>query len=162
MSRITVAFGSVTVGAIIVTFSLLFSGNHISTLVQSSLAQPVPGPRGIVIEGAEPVVPPLGGTLVQRSSFNNVIQPLDGLNCEECVFNNVTLEYAGGAYRLINCRFTGTTRVVFKGAAANTLGILSIVEAMTSGNPPTGPSPMPPPKVFTIKDTVKTDWINPK
>ena len=135
MSKVTVALGSFIVGACC-TF-LMLSGNQTSTFAHASLLQSAMGFPG------EPVVPPLS-SLVVGSKFSEAAQQLDGMRCQGCEFTNVALTYAGGSYSLEGCRFSGTTRFVFKGAAANALAILPLMEALTRKAPPTIPLPNKP------------------
>ena len=160
MSRMTVRFGSCVVRLSMML--VFFFGNHTSILAQPAVSSPSSGMRGVVSEGSEPVVPPLRGNKFFGSAFTDVIQPLDGLECVGCVFRNVTFEYSGGAYWLENCSFEGSMRFVFKGAAANTLGMLDIVQALTSPKPPSGPIPNPAPRIIPIQNIVKGDFISPK
>lgn len=138
MSRIALAFGSFVAGivSVFVLGGLGIPGKYTSMMVQSLSAQAI----GIKIEGAEPVVPPL--TVKQaRNRFVGVTQPLDGMDCEGCIFENVQFTYAGGAVRLSNFSLTGPMRVEFKGAAANALAIIALVDAVNSGSKP---RPIPP------------------
>src|SRR6266404_1521008 len=73
------------------------------------------GGTGAVIEGAVPVFLPLERTpIFDGTSIFNTVQPLDGLDCRNCEFNNVTLQYWGGAYNLENAKFSGTTTLILK------------------------------------------------
>jgi hypothetical protein len=54
------------------------------------------------------------------------------------------LEYSGGAYNLQNARFSGVTRVVLMGAAANTVAILPVLEAIVAGQKPKPANPNTP------------------
>jgi hypothetical protein len=48
----------------------------------------------------------------------------------------VTLEYSGGAVRLVRPKFTGTIRVRFTGAAANALDMASFLRVMRQNETP--------------------------
>ena len=87
-------------------------------------------------------MPPLNVT-AKGAVFESEGQQLDGMACTICSFIDVTLTYAGGSYSLVNRRFSGTTRFEFKGAAANTLAILPLMEALVLRTPPK----IPPPKI---------------
>jgi len=154
MSRVTVALGSFVVGALSMFVCL---GNQTSIVAQPAVPQ-----RGIVAEGAEPIVPPLRGIVVSASSFGNLTQPLDGLDLENCEFRNVTLEYSGGAFRLRNASFSGPIRVQLKGAAANTLVLLRFLDAMAASRAPINPEKGKPlDKTTTAKYTQKVDLVSP-
>ena len=106
MPRVVLAFGSFIVGACVSFFAL--PGSYRSTLAQGQ------APGVAYQTNGQPVVPPIsmhvGFTRISRMS-----QPLDGLECTECRFEDATLTYAGGAYSLRNCSFAGTTRVILFG-----------------------------------------------
>jgi hypothetical protein len=87
---------------------------------------------------------------------------LDGLSCKDCTFQNVTLEYSGGAYSLINCRFSKPVRVVLKGAAANTIGLLAFIESLNAGEKPKPLKPnVPQYRVAENAQTITADFISP-
>lgn len=139
-----------------VALSLMLFGSHTSTLLQprSSWAD------AIKIEGAEPVVPPLIGVF-EDFGISGGQQALDGFNCKNCRFHNVMLTYSGGAFRLVNASFSGTTRLTFKGAAANTITALALVQAIEYGKPKLVESPATI-KTVTAKQPLTMDWISPK
>src|SRR5438477_11575410 len=109
MSKITVAVGSFIAGIASVLLFLMLSGSHTSTLAQA-----------VVNSGAEPSVPSLLGNVFTGAQISGGTQPLDGFECDGCTFKDVTFTYAGGAARITNPKFSGATRLVLKGAAANT------------------------------------------
>ena len=154
MSRSPVALGSLILISLVGVF-----GQDTATLGQSSPSAPTG--KGIELK-REPIVPSLSSITERGITLRNAVQPLDGLNCENCTFENVTFEYSGGAYRLVGCTFHGTIRVGFKGAAANTLALLAIVEATRAPKPPSGPSPGPTPRSFTASTPITADWISPQ
>jgi hypothetical protein len=175
MSKITVALGSFTLGAVC---SFLLFGSQTLTLAQSSAPQapsPVPPATRCVIDGltakgvggkvfefgTEPKV--LGfGPAVCRATIEDSTQSLDGLNCTDCVFTNATLEYSGGAYNFVRTSFIGTTRVVLKGPAANTVATLPLLEAIAAGSAEPPPNPNRPIlKSATAKTPVRIDWRSP-
>jgi len=119
--------------------------------------------RGVAIEGSEPVFKSfLVFPKFDDFTFEDVTQSLDGLDCTNCVFKDVRFEYAGGAYNLINCSFSGTTRVTLKGAATNTLAILPLLQAIMSGHPPDVPKPKAPMlKTATAQSPVTINFTSP-
>jgi len=147
MSKVTIALGSFIVGACCMFFML--SGNHASTLEHVASAQGGGGFPG------EPIVPPLSAS-VEGSKFLGVSQQLDGMKCNGCFFSDATLTYAGGSYSLVDCHFSGTTRFEFKGAAANTLAILPLMEALVHGAPPK----IPPPKTPMLRNATAEQPIS--
>jgi len=151
MSKVTVALGSFTLGVLI----MFLFGNHTSIFVQSASAQ-----KMIALAG-EPTIPPLHGT-ISSVVIENFTQPLDGLDCKDCVFKNVTFEYSGGAYKLVNAHISTPMHVVLKGAAANTVGLLAFVESL---NASTKPKPLQPnaPLFRTAENTqtITVDFISP-
>jgi hypothetical protein len=149
MSKVTVALGSFAAGVVV----MFLLGNHTSIFVQSALAQP----KGMVVRGAEPAVPPLGGK-VSSSEFENVTKPLDGLHCSNCIFKNVTFEYSGGSYKLVNAAFSGSIRIDFKGAAANTVVLLDFLKSLNAGNKPQPLEPNAP--LFRTADNVQATKVD--
>ncbi|SRR5712692_3366964 len=151
MSKVTLALGSFIVGACS-TWLVLGSqsfGSQTPTTVQGRSTFKGGGVRhsnrGVGLEGSEPTFQSfLAFPKFDDFTFEDVTQSLDGLDCTNCTFKDVSFEYAGGAYNLINCSFSGGTRVVLKGTAANTLSILPLLQAITSGHPPEPPKPQTP------------------
>ena len=144
MSKMTIAMGSFIAG---VCFALLLSiGNHSSVLAQAPSPQVHmldPGFTGFCwgssgIPGALPVVP---SELTRMSNVESSMpeQQLDGLDCSACTFRSPVLRYSGGAFRFTNVRFEGPVRLEFSGAAANTLVMLSLVQALGLSQPPAPP-----------------------
>jgi hypothetical protein len=139
MSKVTIALGSLIVGA-----SLGFlCGNHTSTLVQPLSARALPQGGAVVLPGAIPLVPGIvshfnGGTMAKS------IQQLDGTAFKDFAFSDVTFEYSGGAYTLENVNVSTPTRVHLKGAAANTMALVALVQAINSGARPQPPNPNAP------------------
>jgi hypothetical protein len=136
MFKATVAFASFIAGAASVLFFHMLSGSQPSVLAQGS--------KGVVMEGAEPIVPPLHNNVFSAAHLSGVTQPLDGFECEGCDFNDVTFTYAGGAARIANPKFSGTIRVEFKGAAANALVMNAFLQAAVQNQKPPTPSPNTP------------------
>jgi len=174
MSKITVALGSFTLGAVC---SFLLLGSQTVTLAQSSAQTPSPTPpaahcvfNNITAQGvggkvfdfhAEPSVPGFGPP-VCTAKIEDSTQPLDGLNCTDCAFTNATLEYSGGPYNLVRASFAGTTQIVLKGAAANTVAILPLLQAITAGSAEPPPNPNRPIlKSATAKKPLRIDWRSP-
>ncbi len=100
---------------------------------------------GVLIQGAIPSFIPLENTpIFEGYRFSNVGQPLDGLDCHDCTFDNTVLRYGGGAFNLENVRFSGTTKLVLDGAAANTLAFLKFMNSLPTGVPLASPPPNKP------------------
>jgi hypothetical protein len=154
MSKVTVALGSFIVGAC--SMFLVLSGNHASTLEQPVLAQ-----APLFDAGGVPVVPPIKMRL-DNMTLKGLVYQLDGLSCDRCTFVDMTLTYAGGAFSFANCKFDGTTRVVLSGAAANTLSVLPLLEALTKGVPPKPPIPKKPTEqTATAKQLMTISFASP-
>jgi len=61
---------------------------------------------------------------VKNKTFQNEVVPVDGKQFRDCVFNNATLEFAGGELpTFTDCRFNDV-KLQFQDAAANTLKLL--------------------------------------
>ena len=131
MSKIIVALGSFILGVL----AMSLFGDQISTLVHPVLAQP----NETVSEGPEPIVPPLRGKKIWYKQFSNETLTLDGLDCTNCGLVNITFEYSGGAFSLVNS-IVVAPRLVLKGAAANTAFLLALLD------PETKPQPVQPNK----------------
>ena len=121
------------------------------------------GSPGVSLGGAEPLLRPLEMfPKVEDFTFEDVDQRLDGLDCTNCTFKDVTLDYEGGNFNLVNASFSGRIRLVLKGTAANTASAVSMLAAIGSGNRATLPGPNQPVIKATIaKQPVKLDWKNP-
>jgi len=160
MSRIILALASFMVGAC----SMALFGNHTSMAAQEPAPHltPPPEPTGCGVKGftadggtpgsqnrlirvrdASPTVPGMSQKIC-GALLSNGTQSLDGLNCADCTFTGVSLEYSGGAYSLENAHFGGVTQIVLKGAAANTVAILPLLQAISSGQAPEQPAPNTP------------------
>jgi hypothetical protein len=87
MRKLTMAFGSFLLGAICMYF---FDNPHTSTFLHPVFAQ---NPVAVKMEGAIPTVPPLSGNVFNGGGFNGMTHALDGTECVNCKFNNVTFEY---------------------------------------------------------------------
>jgi len=154
MSKVTAALGSFSAGVCSVLLFLMLSGSHTSTLAQL--------PKQAVFPGAEPTVPPLQNAVFTGTAFRGGEQQLDGLNCEECSFTDVTFTYAGGASRLVNPKFSGTTRVTFKGAAANALMTSAFLQSMLQNKkPPPTRQNDPIIKAALVKEAFTADLVTP-
>ncbi|BCA57105.1 hypothetical protein W02_42450 [Nitrospira sp. KM1] len=70
------------------------------------------------------------------TKFERGVHALDGMDCRDCVFHDVTLTYSGGVVHLVNPRFEGNVSVEFKGPAQNTRDLLQFIEAMATTMPP--------------------------
>ena len=149
MSKVTLAFGSFIVGACCMLF-LVLSGIHTSTRAQAS--------QGFAV----PVVPPLRGIFSVKNEYKGLTMTLDGLESEGDVFNDSTIEYSGGAFKLIRPTFSGPVRVSLKGAALNTFVLLQFIQAVEAGRTPPPSTPQPAPqRVITVKQPITADLISP-
>jgi hypothetical protein len=153
MSKVTVAFGSLIVGATLG----FFCGNHTSIVVQPASA----AKGAIVVTAALPVVP---GILLHTDGAHEVnsLQQLDGVEFKDSEFKGVTWEYSGGAFSLVNVKISTPMRVTLKGAAANTMALLAIVQAVNDGARPRPMNPNAPVlRQATEKHTVTIDLTSP-
>lgn len=129
MSKVTTALASFVIG---VCFALLLlGGSQRPTFARPG--NPSSNPAGLA--AFAPTVPLLHSHFT-GISFEERVQRLDGLDCTACKFDNVTLEYSGGAVRLVRPKFTGTIRVRFTGAAANALDMASFLTVMRQNETP--------------------------
>lgn len=116
--------------------------------------------EGVMVTGAEPVVPRMGVKL-KSVTIAGFTQPLDGVDCEECTFKNLVLTYSGGSFRLVKPRFENVS-IELKGAAKNTVALLDFIRVITSPPPP---KQLPDPKanpMVPIKNILTTvDLISP-
>jgi hypothetical protein len=160
MSTVTRALGSLIISVV------LGWGLHTSMWAQS----PPSAPEGGSLTGASgslsgtaqgvPTVPPLPvGSRHVRVSLSNAVQILDGLNCEECVFEDMTFTYSGGEYQCERCVFLGTIRFDLQGAAQNTLTVLELAKTMAARRVPAVPIPLPP-QEFTTEIPLKATWTS--
>jgi hypothetical protein len=158
MSKVTVALASFIVGACTMFLFLELSGSHTSTFAQAPNEA-----RILVVEGAEPVIPPWRGMTVEDNVFSGVTQQLDGVSCIDCTFDNATLEYAGGAYALIRPKFSGPIRINFKGAAANAINLQAFLASLNTGRtlPPATPRQPIPQIARLTKPITNGDLLSP-
>lgn len=141
MSKVVIGLGSFFLEAI-VSMWISLSGNQLSITEQSWAES-----RGLDFTGVVPVVP---SRLIEVNGAKlvGVTQSLDGMKCVDCEFTDVTLEYSGGQYDLVRALFFGRkNRIVFKGAADNTLSVLGLRDRL-SGHEliPIPNAPIPPKK----------------
>jgi hypothetical protein len=156
MSRVITAFGSFVVGLCLGLSFMLFGG-HTSIIAQG----PPSIGGGIMSQSEIPVVPHMSMTFTD-ASFSGGSQQFDGIKCVRCTFDNEVLEYGGGAYQLIDSRFSGPVHVNFRGAAANTLVFLRMLQAVTAGSQPTPPIPKRPlQRTTTPKQTIQISLTSP-
>jgi len=149
MSKTTVAFLSFILG--VCTGSLLLT--HTLTFAQSLI-----GPTH------EPIVLPISVRAEGLKVVNvNIVQPLDGFECKDCLFEDALLSYGGGSYNLPNLKLRGNIRVELKGAAANTQTMLALLQQAAAGEAP-GPPPNPNTPILksaSVKNTVTGTWSSP-
>lgn len=128
MNRVLLALGSFVIGA---CFSFAASSLiHASTRAQR---------QGLVVEGAEPVVPPIK-FFGRETRIGGDVQALDGISCDGCEIAASKITYAGGAASFKNCRIVSVLPIELKGAAENTRQFLMMVGALPK------PQPNKPPK----------------
>jgi hypothetical protein len=153
MFKVAIALAAFIAGACSMVF---ISGKYVPIMI--ALANQ---PWHQAESGTEPIIPSLGTTRL-GVFVSNAKQSLDGLDCENCSFSNVTLEYSGGAFNLKNSSFVGPVRVNFKGAAANTVAFLQLVQALSISERPKQPAPRKPMHKFAmVKETVTGDFEAP-
>ncbi len=117
MSKVIIAFASFMVGAC--SMLAVASLTHTSTWAHADLSQ-----TPLLIEGAEPKVPPLSVDMIGGSLVGEV-QALDGLSCVRCLIKADLITYGGGAFRCEDCTISSSSRSVrLKGAALNTFNAL--------------------------------------
>lgn len=156
MSKVTVALGSFIVGACCMFFVL--SGIQTSILAHPVLAQTAisAGPSAV------PVVPPVTTVETSGNTIEGMVFDLDGVNSTGDVFENATIEYGGGSFRLIQPKFSGPIRLRLKGAAANTLALLQYIQAVEAGQRPKRTVPRQPlQQVAQITNAMTADLISP-
>jgi hypothetical protein len=120
---------------------------------------------GVLIGGAIPTflsieqVPTFKDITISGTSS----QPLDGLDCRGCTFNDTVLKYSGGAYNLEGAKITGTTHLVLEGAAANTVAFLEFMHGIASGVPSASFPPNRPieRRAIAKKPMTKMDFTAP-
>jgi hypothetical protein len=83
-------------------------------------------------------------THVNEAHLADETQQLDGIEFKNSTFRNVTFEYSGGAFILTNDPFSTPMRVNLKGAAANTVGLIALVQSLNEGAKPAPLSPNAP------------------
>jgi hypothetical protein len=110
------------------------SGSHTSTFAQTGFSMP----------DAIPVVPPLVIDGTVNWNLKGMTQQLDGLTCTNCSFTDVSLEYSGGSFKLGTITLAGKTRLTLKGAAANTMILVSFIQALQNGHTPKPATPKTP------------------
>jgi hypothetical protein len=156
MRTVTVALGSFIVGAL----SVLLLGSHTSTVLQ-----PAWGQTAIKVEGAVPVVPPLRHIVARDATFTNIVHAVDGTEVENGTFKNVTFEYGGGAYRLVNATVVPPVNFRFTGAAANTFNFLAMfgmIGCPASAPKQTIPDPNAPiMRTASLKTPIRGNIISP-
>jgi len=158
MSKVIFSLGSFVAGSFGTLFFFILFGNQTSTLAQA------PATKGFVVADAEPVVPPLrfGPDISSGQILNGVTQPLDGFACANCEFKDVTFTYAGGASAIVNPKFSGSIRITFKGAAANTLATVAFLQAILQNDKPPAYNPNAPIiKKAVAKEVFSADLVTP-
>jgi hypothetical protein len=159
MSKVTVALGSFVVGAL--SMLLVLSGSRTS-VVADALGQTVVARTGsTILAGRPPIVPPLSSRLPSCLISDSTLV-IDGANFDECVFKNATLEYGGGSWRFGKVSFSGTTRVNFIGAAANTVVFLKLLSALGANQQPRPVKPKTPiPQIAATKRSITFAFKSP-
>lgn len=115
---------------------LVTSDHHRRVYKDSEFSGDGPGSFAVSIQGVIPSFRTLDQTpIFETAKISDASQNLDGFDCRSCAFKDVTLKYAGGAYNLQNATFSGTTRLVLQGAAANTVAFLGLMRSISNGVP---------------------------
>lgn len=116
--------------------------------------------------------------VLEDFTFASVKQPLDGLNCTNCKFEDAALSYAGGVVNLRGSTFSGTTKLQLEGAAANTIALLEFLKAIPKGtlqyklpinrpitknfsSAPAPPTQRPPAQAAPVPQPKKMDFTAP-
>jgi hypothetical protein len=143
MKKTTLALGSFIVGAC--CMSLLDSGMHTSTRVQASQQPPSPPalpPSTITMLAAIPIVPPLQ-YFGHGDTIGGNVQQLDGFSCDGgCTIAPRILTYGGGAFSFPVAIIPKGVPIVFTGAAANTVLLMTATGMLPA---PKRPAPVPLP-----------------
>ena len=158
MSRVTVALVSFIAGISSALLFFMLSGNQTSTLAQAPPGEFIPtNPR------FTPLVPDLpAGFSMVGGGMSNAQQPLDGLTCDSCLFTNIDFSYGGGPVRLVNPKFSGRIRLHLVGAAANSVVMVSFLQAILQNQKPPAVTPNAPIiKAATTKDVFIADLVTP-
>jgi hypothetical protein len=140
MSKVTVALGAFILGACTM---LLLSGNHTSMLAQSRITGRPGLSNALSVPDAVPVVP---NAIAHFSDVEIEVddQQIDGLDCLRCTLKTPVLTYGGGPFRFSDSRISGPVRIILKGAAANTVVFLSLVQGTNLVKPPQPSKPNAP------------------
>lgn len=151
MSKLTVAFLSFIVGAV---SSFAFSSSFGSQA--STLTQAISVPRNSV-----PVVPPLSNITSAGNSIRGTFL-LDGVNSEGDTFENATIVYGGGSFRLIQPKFSGgQVRLQLVGAARNTAYLTTFLQLVEAGQHPKPAVPQKPlEQLVQIKQAITADLLS--
>lgn len=173
MSKVTIALGSFALGVCSTSVLFMLLGIQTSTLAQAPPRTPPRSvmsggsfshePVGIQVEGAEPALRSiLEFPRLERYTFNDVGQSLDGLDCTDCTFNNVRFTYSGGPISLVHPSVQGMFRIDFKGASANTLAVQAFFTNLARGSKPqVWPPYQPIPQTVTITNIRNDDLATP-
>jgi hypothetical protein len=140
MSKLIVAFLSFACG--LLAAFLVLAGTHNLPVTHAQ--------QGIKVMGMEPVVPPLPSIATMNSDIEIPLQPLDGLNCNNCTISSQVITYGGGPFSVPNCTIK-TTQWKMKGAALNTYILLTALGVI---HPPT-----PAPRGKAIPPTMEAGTI---
>jgi hypothetical protein len=120
--------GSSSVAAVIMCMSLFgISSDGRSEPVKEVVVE---------VEGAEPIIAPSTKRVAADSTLAGGTHVLDGLECLNCVFENVVLTYAGGNFKLVNPQFKGKVSIEFKGAALNGIALFDKLNLSVTGQSP--------------------------
>jgi hypothetical protein len=122
------------------------------------------GSVGLSIDRSVPQFIPIEKTPVfEELEISGEEQALDGLDCRSCTFSDSTLEYGGGAFNFTNVKFSGKTRLVLTGAAANTVAFLQFMHGIDKGIPSASLPPNRPIEktAITKKPLGKIDFTAP-
>jgi hypothetical protein len=161
VGKLTIAFGSFMLGV----FCTALGVGKSSPMAFARTQESTPGRVNSYI----PVVVPLGTYNRSLSTGNvqmNQTVLIDGRNSVQEMFDNSTLVYGGGSFRMEDFLLTGTTNIQLIGAAANTAQFLEIFGLLNRAAPNSPPSPPQAPAMNTpihktTKTTIKGDFVSP-
>jgi len=99
------------------------------------------------------------GAHVSSFSVRGFVQPLDGLDCENCEFQNVVFTYGGGLFECRNCTVS-SGGLVLKGAALNTYRTLQFFGVIPTPPPADNSNPNAPKiKTAKLEAPQKVTWV---
>jgi len=161
MTKVTLALGSFALGAA----SMFLLGNHTSTLAHGSTnGQSITGRSPDAVsrnEGLIPIVRPvINVTIHPGVDVSKITLGLDGTSCNGCTLHDLTIEYGGGAYSLVNTKVKLPVNIKLIGAALNTAQFLQsfgLLGCPAKASPQVNPNA---PKIMTASLEVEGDFVS--